>query len=107
METTHHDHFEFVLPCILGQVNFFAHQQQYAQLAENLTNNPICKQACGTSHGCCMIFDWRTNKLRFCIDVCRTRVSGLAFVKGGNYLVARSAQVNFLSTMEMYLPCHR
>jgi len=55
--------------------------------------------ACGTDNGSCMIFDLYTNKLRFNIDLSRSgkkrenvaAVAGLAFVKGGNYLVARSA----------------
>ena len=55
--------------------------------------------ACGTDNGSCMIFDLYTNKMRFTIDLSRSgkkrenvaAVAGLAFVKGGNYLVARSA----------------
>jgi hypothetical protein len=43
-----------------------------------------------------MIFDLHTSKMRFSIDLCRSRVAGLAFVKGANYLVARSAQVRRL-----------
>jgi hypothetical protein len=51
--------------------------------------------ACGMGHGSCMIFDLRTSKMRHSIDLCRSRVAGLSFVKGANYLVARSAQVCF------------
>ena len=48
--------------------------------------------ACGTGTGRCMIYDLRTSKVLHSIDLCRSRVAGLAFVKGANYLVARSAQ---------------
>ena len=47
--------------------------------------------ACGLGSGSCLIFDLRTNKMQHCVDVCRSRVAGLAFVRGANYLIARSA----------------
>lgn len=48
--------------------------------------------ACGTSHGCCLVFDLRRNKLRSCTDVCRQALAGMHFAAGGKYLVVRSAQ---------------
>ena len=48
--------------------------------------------ACGTSHGCCLIYELRRGKLRSVTDICRTALAGMAFAPGGKYLVVRSAQ---------------
>jgi hypothetical protein len=47
--------------------------------------------ACGTSHGCVLIFDPRSRALRHRVDVARRAVAALAFAPGGRYLVVRSA----------------
>ena len=47
--------------------------------------------ACGTSHGCVLVFDPRSRALRHRVDVARRAIAALAFAPGGRYLVVRSA----------------
>eukprot|EP00283_Hemiselmis_rufescens_P017692 CAMPEP_0173457608 /NCGR_PEP_ID=MMETSP1357-20121228/58094_1 /TAXON_ID=77926 /ORGANISM="Hemiselmis rufescens, Strain PCC563" /LENGTH=285 /DNA_ID=CAMNT_0014424923 /DNA_START=29 /DNA_END=882 /DNA_ORIENTATION=- len=55
--------------------------------------DPTCQLlACGTSHGCCLVYELRGGRMRSCTDVCRPALAGLVFAPGGKYLVARSAQ---------------
>lgn len=59
----------------------------------SLAVDPSCQLlGCGTSHGCVLVYELRSNKQRALVDVCRPAITGLAFAPGGKYLIARCAQ---------------
>ncbi|EKX49958.1 hypothetical protein GUITHDRAFT_151345, partial [Guillardia theta CCMP2712] len=46
--------------------------------------------ACGTYYGYCMIYSTESHALSWSIDVCHSKISGIAIVPGGDYMVVRS-----------------